>query len=403
LSNIDQHSDYTKNERHRAMIIVVLFIFLFTFQGSHSRRKVPPMNWDVGPCQRLKENYGAKAACRQCNDEDHGFGSNYNEMLTKALSQHASSSTTTTTSTSTSNNEKEHVWLRIAIGTVPRKSEQPYLDRVLSSIADELPHNVKSSSLPPVGNIEVIVINFRPKKHPVFDRAREKFKSMEHPSREYFTFIELDPVRCDPPVPSNFEYKKGLSPEVSPRQQTRDVVSLYKATRNFMKGGTTTPNDHASPPTCQHTLIVEDDFELCPGGLHLIKHAITKASKGGWSGLRVGVAGNGIVIPCHDLNAIIEYLLDHQFMMPVDLLLPEWFIRIHKRAKGYLHESEIFRINNKNLFNHIGVVSSFGDGRGIRRTSMCGDVLKSKTWMSEESFDTKCKYFYVASLIYQSM
>ena len=85
-----------------------------------------------------------------------------------------------------------------------------------------------------------------------------------------------------------------------------------------------------------------DDFELCGGGLHLIKHAITKASRAGWSGLRVGVAGNGIIVPCNDIEPIASYLLDHQYMMPVDLLLPEWFIRIHKRAKDYLHESSIF-------------------------------------------------------------
>ena len=348
---------------HRSAIcLLILFSSLVTLVSG--KRKLPPVNWDQKPCQALEEmGHG----CRQCTAKDQGFGNSYQQGLARALSH---------TSTAA-----QPAWLRIAIGTIPRKSDQPYLERVLNSIADELPHWMKGfsiESMPPIGRIEVLVVNFRPNTHAVFDRVRDTFTHPLHPAREHFTFVEIDPVRCDPPIPSNWEYKKGLSPEVSPRQQTRDVVSLYKA---------------VGQKKCQHALIVEDDFELCPGGLHLIKHAISKASKGGWSGLRVGVAGNGIVLPCNDIEPITKYLLDHQYMMPVDLLLPEWFIRIHTRAKSYLHASSVFRINDKNLFNHIGLVSSFNDGRGVRRTSMCGDVLKSKTWMSGESFDPKCKKY----------
>ena len=360
--------------------VIAIILLLSSIQA---KRKPPPRNWDKGPCLHLAK-LGPHAACRTCTDKQHGFGADYKQMLQRALLQ---------TSSTASATPKAPAWLRIAIGTIPRTTQQPYLERVLNSIADELPHNLNGHTIPPVGRIEVVVVNFRPKQHKVFDRVRKAFTAPSHPAREHFTFLELDPVRCDPPVPDNWAYKKGLSPEVSPRQQTRDVVSLYKTVGQITTGQPTTPTTvpTATQPTCQHALIVEDDFELCPGGLHLIKHAINKASKGGWSGLRVGVAGNGIVIPCHDLEPITNYLLEHQYMMPVDLLLPEWFIRIHKSAKGYLHASEIFRINDKNLFNHIGIVSSFDDGRGIRRTSMCGDTLKTNTWMKQESFDTKCK------------
>lgn len=335
-----------------------------------SPKKSPPNLWDAGPCEKLQSDYGTIAACRQCKDPDRGFGSQYAAMVDKALPP--------------VNPNKQAAWLRIAIGTIPRSTEQPYLERVLMSIADELPHNVRGMDIPLIGRIEVLVANFRPGQHPVFNRVRKKL-APPHPASEHFTFVEIEPNRCDPPVAQDWEYKGGLSPEVSPRQQTRDVISLYKAVRRI--GGT------QQQTTCQHALFVEDDFELCPGGLHLIKHAINKASKGGWSGLRVGVAGNGIIVPCDDIDPIASYLTDHQFMMPVDLLLPEWFIRIHKRAKRYLHESAVFRINDKNLFNHIGTVSSFKDGRGQRRTSMCGDILKSKTWMKEESFNSKCSSF----------
>ena len=347
-----------------------LLLLLVQLLSSDGKRKPPPTNWDKGPCLHLQNDYGDKAGCRKCNDIDLGFGENYNKMIDQALRDLHQPTT-----------KKEKTWLRIGIGTVPRKTEQPYLERVLLSIADELPHQYELDEIPKIGRVQVLVVNFRPKKHPVFDRIRKKL-APPHPAAAHFTFIELEPVRCDPPVPQNWEYKKGLSPEVSPRQQTRDVISLYKTLKRW--GG------HSNQVTCQHALIVEDDFELCPGGLHLIKHAINKASKGGFSGLRVGEAGNGIIFPCGDIDPISSYLQDHQFMMPVDLLLPEWFIRIHKRAKGYLHESSVFRINDKNLFNHIGMVSSFNDGRGQRKTSMCGQILKSKTWMKQESFDTKC-------------
>ena len=356
------------------------YLLLLLISTSSARRKAPPKNWDSGPCQKLMSNYGEAAQCRQCKDDHHGYGENYQQMVNKALLQPPP-----LPGTASPNQSKPKAWLRIAIGTIPRKTEQPYLERVLLSIADELPHTLNSNDVPPIGRIEVVVVNFRPGQHPVFDRIKKKLSS-PHPASVHFTFVEIKPVRCDPPVPQNWEYKKGLSPEVSPRQQTRDVVSLYKTVKRF---GST----NSDQVTCQHALIVEDDFELCGGGLHLIKHAITKASRAGWSGLRVGVAGNGIIVPCNDIEPIASYLLDHQYMMPVDLLLPEWFIRIHKRAKGYLHESSIFRINNKNLFNHIGTVSSFTDGRGQRKTSMCGETLTSKTWMKEESFDTKCSKY----------
>jgi len=131
-------------------------------------------------------------------------------------------------------------------------------------------------------------------------------------------------------------------------------------------------------------LLMEDDFELCPGSLPLIKHAIQKAQRDSFSGIRVGIAGNGTIIPCADVMPLTSYLLKHQFMMPVDLLFAEWFLRIHGDSKSHLHDGHKFRINQVNLFHHIGSVSSFSDGRGQRRVVGCGNTLSTKSWMKGE-------------------
>jgi hypothetical protein len=289
--------------------------------------------------------------------------------------------------TSVSNGGQAHApttWLRIAIATVPRAQHMPYLERVLLNLADELGGlgDIEDGVrvLPPA-TIEVVAANFRPGKHEVFDRIRSRLGRLKskHPAKAHFRFLELDPVLCDPPVSDSWEYKPSLSPEVSPRQQTRDVVAMMRAALHVGSSF-----DAASAPTCENMLLMEDDFELCPGSLPLIKHAIQKAQRDSFSGIRVGIAGNGIIIPCADVMPLTSYLLKHQFMMPVDLLFAEWFLRIHGDSKSHLHDGHKFRINQVNLFHHIGSVSSFSDGRGQRRVVGCGNTLSTKSWMKGE-------------------
>lgn len=364
-------------------IWAVLFVLLGARANPPRAHSPPPADWDAKACAQRAAAHGPEGACRQCTDAELGFGAAFGQKVEAQLDRHKI--------TGSVGNSKggATTWLRIAIATVPRTNDMPYLERVLLNIADEL-GGVGGGDLraPVPASIDVVTANFRPGKHKVFERIRSTLSHLEssHAAKAHFRFLELDPVLCDPSVPESWEYKPSLSPEVAPRQQTRDVVALMRAALQVGNAFSA-----SAAPTCENMLLMEDDFELCPGGLTLVKHAINKAQRDAWSGIRVGIAGNGIIIPCSDVMPLTRYLLKNQYMMPVDLLFAEWFLRIHKDAKQHLHDGHKFRINQVNLFHHIGSVSSFSDGRGQRRVAGCGDMLITKSWMKGESFDNKCR------------
>ena len=196
---------------------VFLFIIWFALtynsavKGAVANVARPPPNWDSGGCKKwsvaMGKFTGSSPGCRKCTDPLLGFG-DYFPTAKSLRAQHSPFEDTKAPESS------EEVWLRIAVGTIPRKFNVPYLRTLLESLSPQL-------DSPSSRNVQVSVYNLRPGTHVVFDRARKRYAD-----KKRFRFSELKPVSCDPPVPPSWVYKSGLSPEVSPRQQIRDVVSL---------------------------------------------------------------------------------------------------------------------------------------------------------------------------------
>ena len=316
-----------------------------------------PPNWDVKDCNRALKQYG-KDACFSCEDPYFGFRKYSKEKIIRPPSF------------------KPKRWLQIVIGTIPRRNNLPYLARTVRALRDQLPHP-KTKDPFSNGAAHVKVVNFRPKSHMVFDRIRKEFQGHAK-GKDSFEFTEQEPVRCDPKLRRGWRYKPNLSPEIRPRQQTRDVISLLLA---------------SSYEDCENMLILEDDFELCPQGLHMIKFAILRADQRGWSTIRVGVGMSGIVIKCSEIPPFIHYLMTNQNMMPVDLLFTEYFAALNSRGKLEFgdpgRQVNPFRVLQHNLLEHLGKESTFSN-RGARHVGGCGTRLKVNSWMKQETFKQQC-------------
>jgi hypothetical protein len=313
--------------------------------------------WDVGPCTEAKKKFGP-TACFGCTEKDMGFR-------------------TFDPSPKVDETRTPERWLQIVIGTVPRFLALPYLVRTLRALRHQLPD---PKTKDPFGNgaVHVKVANFRPKEHKVFDRIKAEFEQ-HHKSKNTFEFTEVDPVRCDPVLRGHWKYVPGLSPELHPRQQTRDVISL------LLQSGY---------EKCENMLIMEDDFEVCPMGLHMIKLAIARADMRGWSTLRVGVGMSGILVKCSEIPPFIRYLMDNQNMMPVDLLYTEYFAGLNHQGRARFGDPKKnvrpFRVLANNLLDHLGVASTF-KGRKARHVVGCGAKLMVQSFMKQESFQPKCQ------------
>jgi hypothetical protein len=112
----------------------------------------------------------------------------------------------------------------------------------------------------------------------------------------------------------------------------------------------------------EYTLLVEDDMVWCSadgsagaagsddaGGAEVLKrkknaldliweaidhantHAASSSSGGGgggvgWTGVRLGYGGNGLILPSSDLPAASDYMLANMHRKPPDWLLTEWYV-----------------------------------------------------------------------------
>ena len=316
-------------------------------------------SWDLAACNKAKKDYGPKG-CFGCKDPTMGF-KGFQTFDPKPIFHE---------------DQPPERWLQVVIGTVPRAGGLPYLVRTLRAIRHQLP---RADTKDPFGNgeVHVKIVNFRPRTHQVFERVKIEFEE-HHKSKNTFDFEEMEPNRCDPEKPRGWKYVPSLSPELHPRQQTRDVISLLLRS-NYDK--------------CENMLIMEDDFELCPLGLHMIKMAIARADQRGWSTIRVGVGMSGIIIKCSEIPPFISYLMNNQNMMPVDLLYTEYFAGIHRSGKARFGSNRMsmrpFRVLQYNLMDHLGGISTF-KGRARRKVVGCGGKLVVNSYMKIESFQAKC-------------
>ena len=96
--------------------------------------KPSPPNWDKEACARREAVHGPGAACRGCTDAELGFGKDFQLKVAGELERHESVAMTSAAT------ETGHVWLRVAIATVPRAQHMPYLERVLLNLAMGLKH-----------------------------------------------------------------------------------------------------------------------------------------------------------------------------------------------------------------------------------------------------------------------
>ena len=345
------------------IINILCLILCVTFAAIPATKKesqgiFKPPTWDAKDCATAIKEYG-EDACFSCEDPYFGFEKKFNkDRIIRPP------------------NFKSKRWLQIVIGTIPRKNNLAYLARTVRALRDQLPH---PNTRDPFSNgaAHVKVVNFRPKTHLVFNRIKKEFQLHEK-GKDTFEFIEKDPVRCDPKLPRGWRYKPNLSPEIRPRQQTRDVISLLLA---------------SSYDECENMLILEDDFELCPQGMHMIKFAILRADQRGWSTIRVGVGMSGIVIKCAEIPPFIHYLMTNQNMMPVDLLFTEYFSAVNRQGRRQFGDPRRnvnpFRVLQYNMLEHLGKQSTFS-GRGQRHVGNCGSKLKVNSWMKQETFQQKC-------------
>jgi hypothetical protein len=288
-------------------------------------------------------------ACRSCHEESYGFGERLKERYNP------------TYAVGTAGPE---YFLHIVIGTVPRRASDMvtnYLTQQLDSVEHQL-------ELP---GTHLTTFNHRPGAHAEFSQLQHKYQDSS-----FISMHDLKANTCDPVRPTGWSFHAGLSPMLRARQQTRDVLNMLLEVRD----------------TSRFILLVEDDFIFCPQALTLMYHKLLFAQEHvQFSAMRFGVGMSGILLKAADIPSFTHYLAETQHNMPIDLLATEWFLAAMPITKYKFNSGRQFIINKETLVSHIGDVTSFQDKRGIRKSALCGERVRVRSYFEQkESYQVAC-------------
>lgn len=119
-----------------------------------------------------------------------------------------------------------------------------------------------------------------------------------------------------------------------------------------------------------------------------------------WTAIRVSYGLCGLIMQRKDLLPFAGYLVEQQYLRPVDILAYYWFAReSSQRQPGALAHFGTDRTNlnyRHNLLNHIGAVSTY-PGRPVRQFAGCTDVLTVWSLHKHERFDLEACPEYLLS------
>jgi len=228
--------------------------------------------------------------------------------------------------------EERGLSLLVATVTTPREGAAYFKD-----IFPSMTFQLNKASRP--HKISTLTVNTRPDDHPEFAALRA---ANEGDPRH--KFVELS---ASPPV-RNVSLSEGA---LSWGRITSQEVRLNYDLLEFLRISA----DHCAKDSIEFVVLMEDDFEWCPGALLHLLSAIQLAEErgyGNWLVLRTSVGLNGIVIPCQDLPMHIRVGSQKRDEVPLDSLFGGiWSNAFEVLGREYL----TYRYN---LFNHIGRVVS---------------------------------------------
>lgn len=151
------------------------------------------------------------------------------------------------------------------------------------------------------------------------------------------------------------------------KDATHNVASFHQARRQALHLSHALLE--ASRWRSEHVMVIEDDMPVCnASAFRHVARAITlveaanRETGTGWSMIRVGFGGNGILMHWEDATTAGEYLISNMNRAPVDWLLPEWASSLtHPGSMVNQVRARHHFTYRLNLFRHIGGVSNFGD------------------------------------------
>ena len=263
-------------------------------------------------------------------------------------------------------------FVSLLMPTVPRHGRAEYLIDALDTVYKQMGAMRTWEQPRDPMELRVIVMNNRPGEHELFDEAQIKFGESEFAS----SFVFLDnPGRHSDPDPTRPEPKPNKYDQPGPqvRKQTVDVMGLLDVVIDDIPS--------------EHMMFMEDDVALCDGGLEAIFYMIEKANRYNlppdheeWTVLRASYGLNGIALHGKDVAAFRDFCIDNLFLVPIDLLVIEWFAGKHG-AEPYVGKRPWTRYRY-NIFDHLGQVSTF-EGRRERKTPACFAEYTQTLWPLE--------------------
>jgi len=204
--------------------------------------------------------------------------------------------------------------------------------------------------------MHVHVINQIKGKHRVFDEVKALYN--KYPT---WRFTETETRLPDTSQGKAWGGDVNV-PNDHVRRQSLDLVTAIKA-------WTVTAKEVGA----EYFLFMEDDMELCPGGLQALRYASNKArARDNFSVMRLSYGMNGLLFQARDLQEFGSYLLSRHTKRPPDHIVVEWFASETPRAKSYL-QGRTNAAYRHQLFEHLGSVSSIG--KGHRDTPKCYELL----------------------------
>jgi hypothetical protein len=117
------------------------------------------------------------------------------------------------------------------------------------------------------------------------------------------------------------------------RQQTRDATASLLECSKFAS---------------QWVVLVEDDTELCSGGLQIMDSSLKRLASKKMNSVKFAKSFSGTAFPVSQLKNFTTHAVANILTEPIDWSV--WWLDNGANVVGH----------NKNLFHHVGVVSTFG-------------------------------------------